>query len=1447
MKKKGVLVLALVVLMLLTLLFVNAQEQCEEILNDPCLNVLNKIAIILTDDITYPTKSLKISALAIVLKNYFSAVEQGAEGCGSQEENQQGELNLIQEKLWQQINWQKTNGPSSGGIRALALSPSNPLVIYAPVERTLYKTENGGELWKKLSVPEGWIEGRSIAIDPTNNNIIYFGNHLGIFKTTNDGDSWDEILSKEEMKKLCSNENWCVASSIAINPENSNIVYIGTVRGDIIKSTNSGQSWETVGGFSNTHTISKIIFDYTNTNIVYFATGYWDVGGTFGSDNVGYPGRGNGVFKTTDDGQTWQKINNGLPTWIHPDYSGEFITVNDLEIHPSDPQIMYSLLGNHKHSSIYKTTDGGNNWFFLKQFGGSNSMVIDPVNPNKIYVEMGYGIMQSVDGGDSWVLISGSELEHHSFFLDMHIHPEHPNTIYGASYTSAVMKSTDNGQTWFRSSDGIGNTRSYAVKAHPTDPNTAYAGAYESTLFKTIDGGQSWDAVLTTPGSGYVYSIVIDPNNPQIVYTTFGTQVFKGSTTGVYKSIDGGETWKEINKGISDSPNENNEKNIYFLAMDPQNPNILFAGSEHGDIFQTTDSGENWNRINGITTFNTVNTIITHPTKSDTILIGTNSKYADGGGIFMSADAGNSWTRSQRFSGEEEFGTTRVSPRYSYAIAFDPNNPLSVYSGDSKEAILFESKNGGNYWETVIDLREEENLKGVRSVKVDSNGNVYAGFTGKRGKIYSNKFGDWDVLNNHLTFSTIHAITIDPNDENIVYAAPWGGGFFKSINSGSSWTEIKTPTISIPAIIVDSTNSNHLIIADRMKPNIYESFDGGQSWSVLVTLDSKEYYRISTMEIHQGTLYFSVFNRITGMISLFVDGPMSGTTFKLVGGTPVKTSEGIEGNILIDLFSNDDDLYSVSHIYGINKLQGNGWVDISPEVDMGFNNIITDENNNLYLSGASDINLDLDFRIGDPNIVNEIYKSSDDGQTWVPLLKNNFFSSSIKKILRHPTNSNILFAATQTGLYVSTDGGVSWTAQNSNLNFKNIGSMIVGKTKIYIGTLGGGVYSGNINSDYSITWSQTNGPYPEIFNIQINIDPTDSNTIYATSYPGGVFKSTDGGVTWMESNFALPSFAVADPNTQGYYSLEIDPDNSNILYLGIFGKGVYKSTDGASTWMPMYGSMGQNKNIMKKGITQIKVSPVNSNEVYLATNEGVYFSDDGTKSWIEINQGLELTDVVSISISQDGKTIFAGTRGADIWKSSTELIGWSQVTKLNAEPRICWIKIDPTNSNNIYLALNPSGVYRSTNGGNTWQEKNIGLTNTVVYPIEINPKNSNEIYVGTGYGRDVNTQSGGGNGMFFSDDQGEHWKPISNGLTENIIVNTINIDPNNENYILIGTEGWNGPQEGLFLSKNKGNTWKKVNNNGIDDFSIFSVDYSTSSDVIYVGTGFSSVWKGIKE
>ncbi len=1227
-------------------------------------------------------------------------------------------------------------------------------------------------LWQQTNGPEGGEALLSITISSQNPNLLFTGAKSDLYKSTNAGQDWSLIHS------FLFNEQKDEIAAIIMDTNDDNLLYVLTVFSGFYKSVDGGETWvKTSSNIEGTHRVLSM--SKSNPNILAFATHN--------------PGK---IFLSTNAGESWDEITGNVNT----DKITAIGIINEQEIYLGGGGSLEGEIG-----KLYHTTNGGNSWeildlgqpkesFVRSIFVGEDSNLIligmgDSYNRmwhNVVGNNGGY-LFRSENGGNNWedVVITTS-LDSSIQFLK-----GSTNTIYMG--TNKLYKSIDFGKSWsvletpcweeFPCFDF------FEIAIDPLNENNLYL-PIGSGLIKSIDSGGSWflsqnGIISTTPTN-----LITDPNNPGVIYA--GTMGF--ASGGVHKTSDNGQTWELVSDTGIKHPF------VDDLYINPSNNAEVYAISDKSQVFKSTNAGQSWETMITSTggpgmpvipgfRFESVSAMAVAPSDPEQMYI-----IRDGFGVMKSKEG----FRDMAQGGWEY---KPFSSDYSYALAVDPTDPNIVYAGYNRKvfeenAKLFKLASAEENWE---EIHEFPNAFSISSLEInpDNPNNVYAGVTGENGNIYqTNDAGNtWSKLNEDFTFSTIHVTATDPNNENVVYAAPWGGGLFKSENGGNVWTELKTPTMSIPAIIVGPENSNHLIIADRIRPKIYESFNGGQSWTELVSLDEEKYYRISTMTIHKGELYFSAFNKITGMISLFIDGPMSGTTFKLEEGTPIKISNGVEGNIIIDFFSDNTYLYSVSHIYGVHRLEGNNWVDISPNLDMGFNNIIV-ANSNLYLSGASDIDMDLNFRIGDSNIVNNIYKSFDNGETWTPLLINNPFSSSVKKLLQYPKNPDVLFAATQNGLFVSIDSGLTWVEENNNLGFRNIGSMSINENKIYVGTLGGGVYPGTINPDYSVSWSASTGPTPNIRNIQIKLDPQEPAIIYASSFPGGVFKSIDAGQTWLESNFALPSFEVEDPLTQGYYSLEIDPEDSNVLYLGIFKKGVYKSTDGAATWLPMYGSMGQNKDLMKKGITKLKVDPTNNNHIYLATDEGVFFSDDGAENWETFNAGLHTTDIATLTFSQDG-ILYAGTKGYGVYYYNKQEGQWKQVSTIG-NYGIFWswwerpmyqfsdMIINPENNNIMYISSFPTGMYKSVNGGKDWKQKNIGFNADGfdgIFSLVFHPDNKNIIYAGT-Y-----------NGVSVTYDGANHWERISNGIPEEQWPFSIAIDSNNPDIIYAATK--NGMDKGL--------------------------------------------------
>jgi photosystem II stability/assembly factor-like uncharacterized protein len=575
-----------------------------------------------------------------------------------------------------------------------------------------------------------------------------------------------------------------------------------------------------------------------------------------------------------------------------------------------------------------------------------------------------------------------------------------------------------------------------------------------------------------------------------------------------------------------------------------------------------------------------------------------------------------------------------------------------------------------------------------------------------------------------------------------------------------------------------------------------------------MSLDAS-YYRVIALGLHQGDLYVSVMRR-PGGINAPIGGPPSGASFRLGEGEPTLLGGDMD-RAALSFTSTGDALYAVGHISGIFELDGDSWANISGDLpDIGFNHLIVARDGSLLAAGASDLDVTLSHRGGDPEEIRQLYRSTDGGTHWSPLLVGDPLRSGIKRIWEHPTEDGVFFAGTGDGVFVSTDDGATWNAASDGLLVRATGAMAVGSTRVHLGTLGGGVYSGSIraDADYDIDWATSAGPYPTIHNLQVTVDPADGDVLYVSAFPGGVFKTGDGGESWSEQNFAMPSFAVTDPLTQGYYSLTVDPSASDTLYLGVYEHGIFKSTNGAGTWYPMYGAFGRNLAVMQSPVTRLAVDPTDSETIYLATHEGVYRSRDGALSWEALNDGLNSLDVLSLVVADDG-TPFVGTGGYGVYFYDEGEGGWRHMQRVTGfgewapwERRLYQysaLLFDAEVADRVFLGHFPGGFFVSDDGGHSWQASSLGLGNDGMFSLAQHPDEPDILFAGT-Y-----------NGVVRSDDRGESWQMTSQGLPSEQWPFTVAIDPSDPDVMYVATK--NGQNRG-FCERNEFCGWVAKSEDG---------------------------------
>lgn len=307
-----------------------------------------------------------------------------------------------------------------------------------------------------------------------------------------------------------------------------------------------------------------------------------------------------------------------------------------------------------------------------------------------------------------------------------------------------------------------------------------------------------------------------------------------------------------------------------------------------------------------------------------------------------------------------------------------------------------------------------------------------------------------------------------------------------------------------------------------------------------------------------------------------------------------------------------------------------------------------------------------------------------------------------------------------------------------------------------------------------VIWQQTGDLGKPVY--VLAIDPTNSQNIFAGTNGDGVFKSNDGGKSWSNSSNGLT------PDAIWVLKLAIDPTNSQIIYAGTtYSGGVYKSIDGGSTWSPAKNGLPF------ASITAMAIDPSNSQNIFVGVNwyGGVWKSTNGAASWQEASNGMSLTKPTSALVVNptNGLVVYAGTDGSSqlgvpgVFKTIDGGSSWSAPNNQFSSRQISTIVIDPTNSQTLYVGLWYGGVWKSIDGGDSWFSVNNGALPPLAYvgPVVIDPKNHQTLYVGTN------------DCVYKTTDGGASWNVFNTGIN-GLWVWSLAIDPTNPQRIFAGTE-----------------------------------------------------------
>jgi len=690
-------------------------------------------------------------------------------------------------------------GPAmtSGRIADIAIHPDNENVWYVAVgSGGVWKTKNSGTTWKAIFENQKVYSTGCITIDPNNPSTIWLGTgenvggrHAGfgdgIYVSHNDGKSWKN-MGLENSEHL---------SKIIVHPENSDIIWVasqgplwskGGDRG-VYKSINGGKTWKRTLGDSKWVGATDLLVDPTNPDVLYAAT--WQRHRTVAGYLGGGPG--SGLHKSTDGGETWKALKNGIPN--------SNLGKIGLAMSPFNSKVIYAAIELDR-------TKGG---FFM-----------------------------SSNGGQTWVkqsdAVAGGTGPH--YYQEIIASPHHEGTIYFMN--NSALESKNHGKTFERMRRSNQHSDSHALVFKKSDPNYLLIGT-DGGLYESFDGTESWKYVRNLPITQY-FKIAVDDAKP--FYNVYGGTQDNGSHGGPSRTIssDGiasADWWKTLGADGAQT------------ATEPGNPDISYGEFQQGALWRIDSKtketvfiqpqareGDAYERFNW----------------DAPILVSSHNPkrlYFASQRVWKSNNRGDGWepissdlTLNQERMSFPYYGKTQswdnawdVGAMSNYntitSLAESPKQEGLLYAGTDDGLIQVTEDEGGTWKKIVLNsvkgLPNTPFVNDVRADLFDANV-VYAALDNHKYGDYSpyiikssDKGKSWKIINGDLPNKLlVWRLVQDHVNKNLLFAATEFGVYFTT-NSGKNWIKLKGGMPTIPIRDIKIQRSENDLVAGSFGRGIF--------------------------------------------------------------------------------------------------------------------------------------------------------------------------------------------------------------------------------------------------------------------------------------------------------------------------------------------------------------------------------------------------------------------------------------------------------------------------------------------------------------------------------------------------------------------------------------------------------------------------------------------------
>lgn len=551
----------------------------------------------------------------------------------------------------------------------------------------VFKTTDAGANWTPIFDDQEMLSIGDIEISKNNTDIIWVGTgevNAGGGSLAYDGNG---IYKSEDAGLTWTPKGLPAAGSVGkvlIDPNDDETIFVGamgplfrkdTNRG-VYRSTDGGENWEQRLLVSDSTGIIDMAIHPTNGDIVYAAS--WER--IRRPNNRQYGGETSRIYRSQDGGDTWNELTNGLPS--DPNSKGRI----SIDISQSNPDVLYAFytdkVGNVE--GTFKTIDGGDTWTEVNSittgtsyhwwFGG---IFVDPTDENVIY-NSGFVMDKSIDGGMTWSsTFSNVHVDQHAMafntlvpgevlvgndgglyvsnndgttsvknntlpitqFYRFYVDAQNSDKIYGGAQDNNTIRTQTGGlNDWQPIYGGDG----FQPIVDPTNTNVIYALSQRGNLGKSTNNGSSFSGALSGIPSGdtnnWDTALVLDPNDSQTLY--YGTQK-------VYKTTNAAGVWTAISPDLTDGPYAGNLDfgTVTSISVSPLNSNVIYAGTDDGNVWETNDGGINWTKVSDALPNRWITKVLASRDDVNSVYV-TFSGYRygeDNGHVFKSIDSGENW------------------------------------------------------------------------------------------------------------------------------------------------------------------------------------------------------------------------------------------------------------------------------------------------------------------------------------------------------------------------------------------------------------------------------------------------------------------------------------------------------------------------------------------------------------------------------------------------------------------------------------------------------------------------------------------------------------------------------------------------------------------------------------------------------------------------------------